>query len=151
MRTFTCRSTFLYGEGLSGLLVRINNSCAQNKILFTKIIASKNKTRSIKRERSVRLDWLRRTIRDRLLDNLRTAPANRKRALKKEFGLHKSCRYLKICYQIDCSLRCLELRQLTLNNPSFSSLIKKNFLIYKEIQKGAVAKSYMTNSLLIYD
>jgi hypothetical protein len=28
---------------------------------------------------------------------------------------------------------------------------KKNFLIYKEIQKGAVAKSYMTNGLLIYD
>jgi hypothetical protein len=25
------------------------------------------------------------------------------------------------------------------------------FLIYKEIQKGAVAKSYMTNALLIYD
>jgi hypothetical protein len=25
------------------------------------------------------------------------------------------------------------------------------FLIYKEIHKGAVAKSYMTNSLLIYD
>jgi hypothetical protein len=25
------------------------------------------------------------------------------------------------------------------------------FLIYKETQKGAVAKSYMTNSLLIYD
>jgi hypothetical protein len=24
------------------------------------------------------------------------------------------------------------------------------FLIYKEIQKGAVAKSYMTNGLLIY-
>ncbi len=27
---------------------------------------------------------------------------------------------------------------------------KKNFLIYKEIQNGAVAKSYMTNCLLIY-
>ncbi len=27
----------------------------------------------------------------------------------------------------------------------------KIFLIYKEIQKGAVAKSYMTNGLLIYD
>ncbi len=26
---------------------------------------------------------------------------------------------------------------------------KKNFLIYKEIQNGAVAKSYMTNGLLI--
>jgi hypothetical protein len=26
----------------------------------------------------------------------------------------------------------------------------KIFLIYKEIQKGSVAKSYMTNSLLIY-
>jgi hypothetical protein len=25
-----------------------------------------------------------------------------------------------------------------------------NFLIYKEIQSGAVAKSYMTNGLLIY-
>ncbi len=25
------------------------------------------------------------------------------------------------------------------------------FLIYKEIQSGAVAKSYMTNSLLIYE
>jgi hypothetical protein len=25
------------------------------------------------------------------------------------------------------------------------------FLIYKEIQKGAVAKSYLTNGLLIYD
>jgi hypothetical protein len=35
-----------------------------------------------------------------------------------------------------------------------SALIKKEkekFLIYKEIQKGAVAKSYMTNGLLIYD
>jgi hypothetical protein len=33
------------------------------------------------------------------------------------------------------------------------TLIKKKirfFLIYKEIQKGAVAKSYMTNGLLIY-
>jgi hypothetical protein len=28
---------------------------------------------------------------------------------------------------------------------------KKIFLIYKEIQKGAVAKSYITNGLLIYD
>jgi hypothetical protein len=28
---------------------------------------------------------------------------------------------------------------------------KNVFLIYKEIQKGAVAKSYMTNGLLIYD
>ncbi len=28
---------------------------------------------------------------------------------------------------------------------------KQIFQIYKEIQKGAVAKSYMTNSLLIYD
>jgi hypothetical protein len=27
---------------------------------------------------------------------------------------------------------------------------KKYFLIYKEIQKGGVAKSYMTNGLLIY-
>ncbi len=27
----------------------------------------------------------------------------------------------------------------------------KIYLIYKEIQKGAVAKSYMTNSLLTYD
>jgi hypothetical protein len=27
----------------------------------------------------------------------------------------------------------------------------KIFLIYKEIQNGAVAKSYMTNSLLIYE
>jgi hypothetical protein len=27
---------------------------------------------------------------------------------------------------------------------------KKIFLIYKEIQSGAVAKSYMTNGLLIY-
>ncbi len=27
----------------------------------------------------------------------------------------------------------------------------KIFLIYKEIQKGAVAKSYMTNGRLIYD
>jgi hypothetical protein len=27
----------------------------------------------------------------------------------------------------------------------------KIFLIYKEIQKGAVAKSYMTNGLLIYN
>ncbi len=27
----------------------------------------------------------------------------------------------------------------------------KIFLIYKEIQKGSVAKSYMTNGLLIYD
>ncbi len=33
------------------------------------------------------------------------------------------------------------------------TLIKKGnqiFLIYKEIQNGAVAKSYMTNGLLIY-
>jgi hypothetical protein len=28
---------------------------------------------------------------------------------------------------------------------------KKIFLIYKEIQKGGVAKSYMSNGLLIYD
>jgi hypothetical protein len=28
---------------------------------------------------------------------------------------------------------------------------KKIFLIYKEIQKGAVAKSYITNGLRIYD
>jgi hypothetical protein len=28
---------------------------------------------------------------------------------------------------------------------------KLNFLINKEIQKGAVAKSYITNGLLIYD
>jgi hypothetical protein len=27
---------------------------------------------------------------------------------------------------------------------------KKIFLMYKEIQKGSVAKSYMTNGLLIY-
>jgi hypothetical protein len=34
-----------------------------------------------------------------------------------------------------------------------ASIKKKNkiFLIYKEIQKGAVAKSYMTGGLLIYD
>jgi hypothetical protein len=33
-----------------------------------------------------------------------------------------------------------------------TTLIKKEiFLIYKKIQKGAVAKSYMTNGLLIYD
>jgi hypothetical protein len=35
-----------------------------------------------------------------------------------------------------------------------NTLIKKEnkiFLIYKEIQKGAVAKSYMANGLLIYD
>jgi hypothetical protein len=33
--------------------------------------------------------------------------------------------------------------------PAFAALIKKkkNFLKYKEIQKGAVAKSYMTNGL----
>ncbi len=37
---------------------------------------------------------------------------------------------------------------------SYSTLIKKEikiFLIYQEIQKGAVAKSYMNNGLLIYD
>jgi hypothetical protein len=28
--------------------------------------------------------------------------------------------------------------------------IKSNFLIYKEIKNGAVAKSYMTSGLLIY-
>jgi hypothetical protein len=28
---------------------------------------------------------------------------------------------------------------------------RKKFLTYKEIQKGAVAKPYMTNDLLIYD
>jgi hypothetical protein len=27
----------------------------------------------------------------------------------------------------------------------------KIFLIFKEIQKGAIAKSYMTNGLLVYD
>jgi hypothetical protein len=27
----------------------------------------------------------------------------------------------------------------------------KMFLIYQEIQKGAVAKSYLTNGLLLYD
>jgi hypothetical protein len=37
--------------------------------------------------------------------------------------------------------------------PNVSALIKKEkqiFLIYKEIQNGAVAKSYKTNGLLIY-
>jgi hypothetical protein len=29
--------------------------------------------------------------------------------------------------------------------------VNKIFLIYKEIQKGAVAKSYMANGLLIHD
>jgi hypothetical protein len=36
---------------------------------------------------------------------------------------------------------------------SYGTLIKKKIkfsLIYKEIQNGAVAKSYMTNGLLIY-
>jgi hypothetical protein len=35
---------------------------------------------------------------------------------------------------------------------SNAALIKRNqiFLIYKEIQNGAVAKAYMTNGLLIY-
>jgi hypothetical protein len=28
---------------------------------------------------------------------------------------------------------------------------KKNVLIYKEIQKGVVAKAYITNGLLIFD
>ncbi len=32
-----------------------------------------------------------------------------------------------------------------------STLIKKNFLIYKEIQSGAVAKSYMRKGFLIYE
>jgi hypothetical protein len=33
------------------------------------------------------------------------------------------------------------------------ALIKRNkiFFIYKEIQKGAIAKSFITNGLLIYD
>jgi hypothetical protein len=38
--------------------------------------------------------------------------------------------------------------------PCLQALIKKKpkiFLQNKEIQKGAVAKSYMTNGLLIYD
>jgi hypothetical protein len=41
--------------------------------------------------------------------------------------------------------------------PDFSSPVphtdkkeNQSFLIYKEIQKGSVAKSYMTNGLLIY-
>jgi hypothetical protein len=37
---------------------------------------------------------------------------------------------------------------------AFSTLIKKKnqiFLIYKEIQNGAVAKSYMRNGFLIYE
>jgi hypothetical protein len=36
---------------------------------------------------------------------------------------------------------------------TYGTLIKKEnkiFLLYKEIQSGAVAKSYMTNGLLIY-
>ncbi len=44
-----------------------------------------------------------------------------------------------------------------LNNPKDAVLRKhtdkkenKIFLIYKEIQNGAVAKSYMTNGLLVY-
>jgi hypothetical protein len=49
------------------------------------------------------------------------------------------------------------------STPGFSSMnpfsapgstykkVNKIFLIYKEIQKGAVAKSYMNNGLLIYD
>jgi hypothetical protein len=38
------------------------------------------------------------------------------------------------------------------SGPSFYTDKKENtiFLIYKEIQNGAVAKSYMTNGLLIY-
>ena len=34
---------------------------------------------------------------------------------------------------------------------SCASPLGTPLLIYKEIQKGEVAKSYMTNSLLIYD
>jgi hypothetical protein len=41
----------------------------------------------------------------------------------------------------------------TCNDPPLPALIKKEnqiFLIYLEIQNGAVARSYMTNGLLIY-
>jgi hypothetical protein len=39
----------------------------------------------------------------------------------------------------------------TLNTVYTDKKENKIFLIYKDIQKGAVAKSYMTNGLLIYD
>ncbi len=46
---------------------------------------------------------------------------------------------------LDSPLRILSRRLST------DKKVKKNFLIYREIQKGVVGKSYMTNGLLIYD
>jgi hypothetical protein len=41
---------------------------------------------------------------------------------------------------------------LYINYVNFTDKKEKNiFLIYKEIQSGAVAKSYLTNGLLIYE
>jgi hypothetical protein len=47
----------------------------------------------------------------------------------------------------------LEILSAVESQPRVLSLIKKKtkiLCVYKEIQKGAVAKSYMTNGLLIY-
>jgi hypothetical protein len=47
---------------------------------------------------------------------------------------------------------CLMFKDRIIRNSGFFTDKKDNqiFLIYKEIQNGAVAKSYMTNGLLIY-
>jgi hypothetical protein len=51
-------------------------------------------------------------------------------------------------------LYCIMHWHIFIQVQSIFTLIKKEknfFLINKEIQKGAVAKSHMTNDLLIYD
>jgi hypothetical protein len=53
-------------------------------------------------------------------------------------------------FGISVSASGLILLSLQVTIPVFTLIKKKIFLIYKEIQSGAVAKSYMTNGLLIY-
>jgi hypothetical protein len=50
------------------------------------------------------------------------------------------------------TLRCPNPQKKSMKNPSLCTDKKENqiFLIYREIESGAVAKSYMTNVLLIY-
>ncbi len=77
----------------------------------------------------------------------------------------RHCSVLYIHMQVLCGWNAIDtfygvtkidiLRSLCVNEPEKTSVYtdkKENqiFLTYKEIQNGAVAKSYMTNGLLIY-
>ncbi len=53
---------------------------------------------------------------------------------------------------IGVEMKNRELRVYALSTGAYTDKKEnKIFLLYKEIQKGAVAKSYMTNGLLIYE